>query len=270
MDLARAKTILIIAFLVLNAILVYQLYLKQQINTDYSLLILEEINEVEQLLADNQIYLNQPIPTDIRDRPFLRINRESHSVSEIRDAIDVENNQLIVRIIEDNHIEYQWIKQDANDSFAYDVSSHSYTELPRKLLFEGASYRPHFSSIENGNGHIVYLQYFMDYPLFGITATAYVEENKITSWRQKFAGNIEAEDTVRPILTAATALRRITGEIESHPATIEKIELGYYSRFTESDSWLLPPVWGIILSTGEEFYINAFTGELEGLQEHNE
>lgn len=46
--------------------------------------------------------------------------------------------------------------------------------------------------------------------------------------------------------------------------TLESIELGYYAGPTrDARAWDTVPTWRFLTSTGEVYYINAFTGELE-------
>lgn len=269
MDLSRAKTILIVAFLILNSILLYQLYEKRQIYTDYTALIQEEIEEVERLLESQGIYLNQRIPADITDKAFLQANQNDYSSSEVRESLPIKDDELGLHIDADGNIHYSWIYQTARENKAYHISG-GYEEFARQYLFQGKSFRPYISSVEQGKGSVIFQQYFDEYPIFGVQATGVIDNNRIVSWQQTILKNIQMEETKRPILAAATAMRRIPNEIEQRPVTIEKIQLGYYNRFSEAESWLLPPVWAITLGSGEEIYINAFTGELEGLQEHTD
>lgn len=269
MDLSRAKTILILVFLALDSILIYQLYARQQGDDNYSSLIQAEIREVQELLNSERIYLKEEIPMAIPDRPFLRVEKQYYTVQDIENSVSVDIDISQIEIEPDNEIHYLWAGTGTSGTRLYDVSN-GLQDFPKQYLFQGKNYRPYAYMLDNNNGYIVYLQYYEEYPIFGAVATAVVNGGKIIEGYQNPLMSIEAEDTKRPILAAATALRRLPSEIEQRPVTIEKIQLGYYSRLNETDSWLLPPVWGIMLDTGEEFYINAFTGELEGLQEHIE
>jgi len=68
----------------------------------------------------------------------------------------------------------------------------------------------------------------------------------------------------REVILPAMAVLRVKDIYEnSEPLTITKIEQGYYSRFFNADRWQAAPVWRIQLKSGENYYINAFTGELE-------
>ncbi len=51
---------------------------------------------------------------------------------------------------------------------------------------------------------------------------------------------------------------------------VDRIDLGYYSRPVEwASQWEIPPVWRILTKDGQVYYVNVFTEELEGLQEES-
>ena len=268
MDLSRAKTILIIVFLALNSILVHQLYLKQKGNNDYTALMEAEIQEVRELLNSQMIYLNEEIPIETPELPFLNAERILSNSLEIRSNMLVNDEDIVISIEPGEGISYRWINNDAMQAKAYNIENGA-ADFVKQYLYKGKNYTLHQERLQNNTGQIVYLQQFNGYPIFGLSATANVENNRVVNWQQNIVAVITAEDTARPILAAATALRSLPSKLEERPATIERIWLGYYNRSMESDSWLVPPVWGITLANGEQFYINAFTGELEGLQEQN-
>lgn len=265
-DLSRAKTILIIIFLALNIILAYQIYQKQNKDNDYTTLIIEETKEVVQLLNSNLIYLDVDIPIITPDLPFLNVIANYPNLREIKENLLISDDELLISLVDGNTIKYKWIQEGKDYAKAYNINNGR-QEFARQYLYKGKYYVVLNVEIEDGNGRINYIQQHNGYKIYGTRAIANVENNKITNWLQNIVLDIEAEETVRPILAAATAIRSLTNNIDNKPATITDISLGYYSRQQESESWLLPPVWAIDLADGERFYINAFTGELEGLQD---
>jgi len=269
LDLSRAKNILIIVFLALNSILVYQLYLKQQGDNDYTALMEAEIQEVRELLNSQMINLNEEIPIETPELPFLNAERILVNSLEIRNNMLVKDEDIVISIEPGEGISYNWISNDAMHIKAYNIEN-GVDDFARQYLYKGRNYTLHQERLQKNSGQIVYLQAFNGYPIFGLSATANVDNNRVVNWQQNIVEEIKAEDTDRPILAAATALRSLPSKIEERPATIESILLGYYNRSMEAESWLLPPVWGVTLDSGEQFYINAFTGELEGLQEQIE
>ncbi len=71
------------------------------------------------------------------------------------------------------------------------------------------------------------------------------------------------------IITSTDALMRLS-EIISSPKerkTVEEISVGYYSEAFDAQKWDLVPVWRIKISDLGLYFINAYTGELEGKEE---
>jgi len=68
----------------------------------------------------------------------------------------------------------------------------------------------------------------------------------------------------REVIPPAIAVLRVQNILEgSEPITVSKLEQGYYSRHFDADRWQAAPVWRVQLKNGENYYVDAFTGELE-------
>lgn len=117
-------------------------------------------------------------------------------------------------------------------------------------------------------GSIVYYrQEYGDYPLYG----GYLEIRPdkggypvFTLYRLEPLGF--AEQT-RDVISPAAALLRFLEAYGVGKDTVKKdiveIALGYYSHGYDAERWEIPPVWRIRLGSGEIYYVNAFTGNLE-------
>ena len=70
----------------------------------------------------------------------------------------------------------------------------------------------------------------------------------------------------REAIPPSTALLRLIEAYKGgvRQARIIDFSLGYYSQEYDAERWEIPPVWRIRLDNGEVYYINAFTGNLEG------
>ena len=70
----------------------------------------------------------------------------------------------------------------------------------------------------------------------------------------------------RSVITAESALLTLALERprpEATPLTVKEISLGYYNEIYNADQWEASPVWRIWVGGDTNFYINAYTGELE-------
>ncbi|HHV56790.1 MAG TPA: hypothetical protein GXX50_03405 [Firmicutes bacterium] len=71
----------------------------------------------------------------------------------------------------------------------------------------------------------------------------------------------------RTVVSAADALLALALERprpEAAPLTVHEVVLGYYNKIYNADEWEAAPVWRIWTGGDTYFYVNAFTGELEG------
>ncbi len=75
------------------------------------------------------------------------------------------------------------------------------------------------------------------------------------------------EGPKKALLPATDAVLRLAGSLVRQPADerihIVAISLGYYSQAYNSDRWVEPPVWRILLGDGSVYHVNAYTGQLE-------
>ncbi|HHY92957.1 MAG TPA: hypothetical protein GX511_06410 [Firmicutes bacterium] len=70
----------------------------------------------------------------------------------------------------------------------------------------------------------------------------------------------------RTVISAAEALWALALERarpEAAPLTVQEGTLGYYNKIYNADEWEAAPVWRIWTGGDTYFYVNAFTGELE-------
>jgi len=81
MDWSKAKSILIVAFIVTNLFLAYVLFNAQ--NVDNSNLNYEFIDDVKSLLLEKDIKINSTIPTEIPSLPLLTIEYETYDPVEL-------------------------------------------------------------------------------------------------------------------------------------------------------------------------------------------
>ena len=67
------------------------------------------------------------------------------------------------------------------------------------------------------------------------------------------------------IIPAARALLRLVEILgpSSSPKRIIKVDPGFYSRQYDAEKWEVPPVWRFVFDNGDSCFINAFTGNLE-------
>lgn len=117
---------------------------------------------------------------------------------------------------------------------------------------------------------VEYIQIFEAVPVFTGYRRVIVSRNGIEKIEEQWAKPLTFRGEQKAVLAPTEALLRVAGHVGGQGRrTFTEIELGYYagrplggaegSALAED----LVPVWRIALDSGEVFYINAFTGELE-------
>lgn len=72
----------------------------------------------------------------------------------------------------------------------------------------------------------------------------------------------------RPVLPATEALLRVAPLlVEKGAAVVVEVQQGFYSPVYDAREWEAVPVWRVRLASGKVLYVNAYTGEVEGLEE---
>lgn len=143
----------------------------------------------------------------------------------------------------------------------------------RGLLHEGAAFSGVFAQAD-GRMMVEFVPQYGEVPIFSGYLRVYVSERGIEEvtqfWITPLGLKEAAPKAVRP---AAEALLRLAGLLEQGgdgSRTVADIQLGYYSgplatgNVAEGiNSWETVPVWRITLENGEQYYVNAFNGEFE-------
>lgn len=126
-------------------------------------------------------------------------------------------------------------------------------------------------SLEDGGYLVTYHQVYKNHSLYGGYLMVWVTPRGVEKleiyWLdpQGFSG--QEINTISP----AVALTRLADSLSPSPAreAVESVNLGYYSEAFDAQKWDMVPVWRIRLSTGRVYYINAYTGEQEGMEGKN-
>ena len=124
-----------------------------------------------------------------------------------------------------------------------------------------------FWKYDESTNTIVYYQDYNDKVIFDNNNARLVlflnNEGQITSYEQTYLDNIEKFNDEEEVLQAIKAISMLynKGFIPSK-STITKVELGYYDLIQLTSSHVLRPVWHIVLNEAEDFYVNAFDGQI--------
>lgn len=235
MEWARAKTILIITFFLLNVILGYQLWITKVADSYFEQAGIRE--EVQQLLRSKNIRLEKEIP---RETPQLR---------EITVTLSGDKNA-----IEPVRLERPFkLQQLARKRIAKDIEK----QIP---FIDEYEYDP----IQSREGLYVMNQLYEQWPMFEINLNLFYEEDEVYQYTATYA-EIESsldEEEVK-VLSAYRAIAFLAENVLAPGTVIEEVRLGYHGQVFDSDIQVLAPKWRIALANGEVYYVHAISGELE-------
>jgi regulatory protein YycI of two-component signal transduction system YycFG len=285
MNLGRAKSILIIAFVGLNIFLGYYLFWPDFGRLTQVAITAEEAQVVESLLDENNYILEVPLERAVQTSNFLsvapglefqqsirqRLIDRDASVFEVDGSIYYasENETAVFKPTGLTRISY-----DPGVFLGEDLSQLEQRELKnslmqfleeRALVPEGIQF-DYLDRSEPGQLTFYYYQVIDEMPVFSgqfkiVLRSDYVVEVEIY-WLDPLDRVPSRKMEVISIAEALANLVRILGPCDES-CRIARIDLGYYSGEYDAEKWEIPPVWRIFFDNQQFYYINAFTGNLE-------
>lgn len=288
-DWHKARAILIAAFTLVNAFLAYQLWggpgrLAGALVPSLP----AQLQEVRDRLAAGNIQLASSIPTAVPPLTFLRVKRPEPDLDSLirvffadRDGVIIraEGKTVVVRTgAEDIKLSprgtlvyrNQGLSAGAADGgLDRGAARQKAEEFLRERYGLPADARPDFA-VPVGDGSrykVEYVQHREGLPVFSgrisLTVSAAGVEELTADWLILEG----ASGASKKVIPATEALLRLAGHLEAEDeqgVIFESIQLGYYSPAYDAEEWDVPPVWRVRTAADETYYINAFTGELEG------
>ncbi|GFR38213.1 hypothetical protein PRECH8_15090 [Insulibacter thermoxylanivorax] len=238
MEWGRAKSILILAFLMLNLVLGYQLW-------DSKLKFSNERNEIE-LIADEvlSIAAGKNITVD------ARVPRETPRMNEITVTFGEEG--IIGRQgLFDPPVPYHALMTEGElwDQIRVHIPNLDHYQID-----------PHTS----GSGSIILHQLTGGYPMFDVRLELQYENQQIVSYKQHVVNILEGEEaTEQKVLSAYLAIGRLVENYLEPGTVITDVRLGYHGQIFNSETQVLAPMWRIMTSDDEMYYVHAINGSVE-------
>jgi regulatory protein YycI of two-component signal transduction system YycFG len=237
MDWRRAKTVLIIAFLALNAMLSYQLWQdwRHQLNAAAGWTSLP--SETQQAMRQKQIRLDAAIPTHAPELKELTFAFHSKREDAGPVPIDPPRDTRIV-----------FLERELR------------RELGR-IIPELESYE--FDPAAGRDGVFVFNRMADGWPLFGVQLELHYRNQKITAYRQDRIRIFPSDGApARKVLPAAQAVANLIEKYLPKGAVVKDIRLGYHGQIFDAETQVAAPTWRVLLEDGEVYYIHAISGEV--------
>ncbi|ASA24962.1 two-component system regulatory protein YycI [Paenibacillus donghaensis] len=239
MDWGRAKNVLIFAFLGLNLLLCYQLWmdLREQVSANLDFTSLSK--ETQAVMEQKGIRILSPIPAATPKLPAITYSYSSEG-----------QNEPLVKL--ENPIDSKLIYS-------------SFSELSKALegqIPDIASYR--FDSQESDVGTFVLHPLVQEkWSLFRVRLELITSEQKIVAYRwPKIELGASSGEGEQKVLPASQALSSLIEKYFPLDAVVKEIELGYYGELFNSESQVASPMWRFILEDGSTYYVDAISADI--------
>ncbi|HHY14357.1 MAG TPA: hypothetical protein GX526_06980 [Thermoanaerobacterales bacterium] len=285
MDWSKAKTILIIVFLVLNIFLGGNLWLKSSAKSDITIVSANEIDEAKKILKQEGIIVKADIPKKVSPQPFLtvsytKINGEKTALSFFGELEEVEifndednityqkgDRQLIIMdkgIIsyfdnEDSEIIYSDLNKEKAEKIAYEfIEEH--VGFPQNAVHDRTVF------YDQSDSYLVeYIQLHNGTYISSSCIDVLVTPGGVKSYYCAWIDPLGYSGKPKKIISSVHALFQIVDVFAKNEDDIivTDIQPGYYSRQYNAEKWHAVPSWRIKTNEGDTYYINGYTGELE-------
>ncbi|MEK5240542.1 two-component system regulatory protein YycI [Paenibacillus sp. FSL L8-0470] len=240
MDWGRAKNVLIYAFLVLNLLLCYQLWMDLRDQASANLDFTSLSAETQAVMEQKGIRVLCPIPAATPQLPDITYRYSGEEQNE-------EPVELKVPI--DSKLIYS-----------------SFAELSTSLadqITDIANYR--FDSQESEVGKFI-LHPLVDHKwsLFRVRLELINSDQKIVAyrWPKIEIGATNSDEDIQKVLPASQALSSLIEKYFPADSVVKEIELGYYGELFNSESQVASPMWRFMLENGNAYYVDAISADI--------
>ncbi|WP_164984976.1 two-component system regulatory protein YycI [Ammoniphilus sp. CFH 90114] len=252
MDWRRAKTLLILAFLILDSFLFYQFWTSRSHDLEVGQQNMGTSSSLQDVLKAKNIQLAIEPPTDMPEMHYLNVRYENFEMRLVS-KLPNQNSRWEGHVFESRFIRnlpspLTMMKSEVQKTFSEhilyfeDYKVDSMVQYPEKL---------------------VYFQQWEGYPLFGATLELNHNDQKVMGYRQAYF-QVVNKGSGKKVISSLTALRTlIENGMIAYGETVHAIELGYFGHTYDAEIQVIAPVWRIVHGTNQVHYINAITGVME-------
>lgn len=240
MEWGKAKTILIITFLMLNVLLAYQLWTNKSHPFGFDLRVSTEATEA--LLDSKGIRLERPIPTFT---PMLR-----EITVQFSDEFDP-----------DEALRLDGLSMADEEG---EVDREALLDALISLIPQASSYELDTIVSSDGDDYLVLSQLYNDLPLFEVNIIIEKKEAMIYEYKQSYVHvKSSIEEREQRILSAFQAVEFLAENYLAEGTVIRDVSLGYHGQNYDSATLVLAPKWRIVLHNGDIYYVHGINGAVE-------
>ncbi|MEW9699587.1 two-component system regulatory protein YycI [Paenibacillus sp. SI8] len=247
MNWGRAKTILIVSFLLLNIILGFQLWSTNRSNqTEIAADSSGTVEELNRVLRSKNIRLTDDLPTDLPKMKVITVRFDESFKPGDRKSLKTPMSMANI----------------LGKAASKEVQARS--EIPHFDLYQ-------FDSVTSKNGVFLFNQLYSKLPLFDVNVELKEQNGEITSYRQTYV-EVESgvEQTEQKLIPAQLAVRSLVENYLNEGSIITEVRLGYHGQRYNSPTQPMFPHWRVTIDNGDIYYLQAFNGAVEPPQKGSE
>ncbi|WP_350343637.1 two-component system regulatory protein YycI [Proteinivorax tanatarense] len=286
MDWSKTKSIFIIVFLILNIFLLSQIAIHSP-GSGFSITN-EEIEKVKEFLSNLGVEVDTEIPENVEYKNFLDVRGESVNQSDIQQQFFSEEDDVQISNYSEQYIEFlsetgRVIKKE-NGRIVYEAlgfrptAGASFTE--REAIKASEEFHKQglnlpedarltsVKEINRNRYRIEYHQVFRRQRVDTSYITMIVGPSGVESYEKYWVEPIDYSGGEYLVIPSTGALIRLMDYIDVSEAVVNDITLSYYSAPISAGQWQVAPVWAIKLENIGTVFLNAYTGELEGIRKY--
>ncbi|NLO25249.1 MAG: hypothetical protein GX114_03775 [Clostridiales bacterium] len=281
MDWGRAKTILIVAFIITNIFLAYNVWEAKYYGHRSERISDGGIGEVVEILAQRGIHVNVPVPKDIYTNEILTVKYTEIDASQLIKTVYTGRN--VHPIIQGDSVRYSegGIVLEVKNNREVFYNNLSLRHRPRGTLTEeeAVSIAEEFlkdhglykstmtidSVVPEGDGYLLtFLQKYKDKLLEVSVVEMEITSCGVHSMHMLWLDPVRVEKSRKRISHAVDALIKVAGQkeiLKRIPVGIDSIRLVHYFDWETAREGEAFPAWRICVD-GEAYYVNALSGQI--------
>ena len=275
MDWSKAKNILIIAFIITNLFLIFNIQSNLYENNSLSVLKDRNIEDIVSILADRNIRVEAEVPRTLLQMPVLDVEYETYNGEKLaqrfgleetpsqtnsQEQIDVTNNKIIIyknnsRVLRIKELNEKKAREEA-ERF---IKDHGYMRPDVEYwntFSEGEQYEVIFKQKYKG--------YFLEVSYMRLIVT----RAGVTEFERTWLKPLNLGERKNEIMPATKALLKVLNVLEDREqeTIITEISLGYLfdpskislTNWENIKSGRALPAWRMTLENGETIFIDAY------------
>lgn len=234
MDWSRAKSVLIISFLMLNVLLGYQLWvdISEQLNANVNSAELPPDKVL--LMGQKRITLATNLPAGtpkLSDLTFLLKSDKGATPRMLTEPVDSALNFDQPALVKALNGQIPDIEE-----YEYDLHSNFDNVFVWHRMVDGR-------------------------PMFNVKLEFTISNLKITGYKQDMVEEIGFGEAKQVIGSAKVVSSLIDTYLEEG-SVITDIQLGYHGQIFDSEKQVAAPTWRVMLEDGKVYYVHAISGEV--------